>query len=152
MSLKSQEKNMQRLSELLGQDLTYIDGPKECGPNGAKREFLLKGGTFLRALAKDLGFRESKVWSNAAGIGSPGEVYLSGMWSAGNGLFLVVEPIPCINSCVLYRSITKLSDRTSGHSPNNFMSLRDFSSCGYEGLCARLLKMNREAPHYERAA
>ena len=150
MSIKSQEKNMQRLAELLGQDLTYIFGEKESGPNGAKREFLLKGRAFLRALAKDLGFQESDVSSNAAGIGVSGDVSLSGMWSAGNGLCLVLEQPTYTDACALYRTITSLKDYTGGH--NNFMSLHYFTSCGYEAFCAKLRRMNREEAAYERAA
>ena len=49
MSNKSQELNMRRLAALLSQDLSYIGGERECGPNGAKRTFLNVGKTFLRA-------------------------------------------------------------------------------------------------------
>ena len=55
MSVKSQENNMRRLAALLGQDLSYIFGEKESGPNGSKKTFLNVGKVFLRALAKDLG-------------------------------------------------------------------------------------------------
>lgn len=150
MSIKSQEKNMQRLTELLGQDLSYIFGEKESGPNGAKKEFLHKGAAFLRALAKDLGFRESKVSSNPAGIARSGEVYLYGMWGSGNGLFLMLEQMTGLDACVLYRTITDLNDHTGGC--NHFITLREFSACGYETLCAKLQNMHREAPGYERAA
>ena len=51
MSIKSQETNMRRLAGLLSQDLGYIYGEKECGPNGAKKTFLRLGNVFL--LAKD---------------------------------------------------------------------------------------------------
>lgn len=152
MSIKSQEKNMQYLAELLSQDLSYIYGERECGPNGAKKEFLQKGRAFLRALAKDLGFQESNVSSNTAGIACSGEVYLFGMWSAENGLFLTLEQIRGLNACILYRTITDIKDSTGGHSGNNYISLREFSTCGYEALCAKLRGMNREAAGYERAA
>ena len=69
MSHKSQEKNMRKLAELLSQDLGYIWGEKESGPNGAKKQFLNTGRVFLRALAKDLGLMDAKVDSNAGGIG-----------------------------------------------------------------------------------
>lgn len=151
MSIKSQEKNMRYLAELLSQDLSYIWGERECGPNGAKREFLLKGRAFLRALAKDLGFQESKVSSNASGIACSGEVYLFGMWSAENGLFLMLEQMKGMNACVLYRTITDINDSTSGGG-NHFISLREFSTCGYGALCAKLLGMKREDTAHERAA
>lgn len=151
MSIKSQEKNMRDLAELLSQDLTYIWGERECGPNGAKREFLLKGRAFLRALAKDLGFQESKASSNAAGIGSPGDVSLYGMWGPGNGLYLMLEQMRGLDACVLYRTITDINDSTSGGG-NHFISLREFSTCGYEALCAKLRTMDREVLDYGRAA
>ena len=44
--------------------------------------FLNVGKTFLRALAKDLGLRDVKVTSNAAGIAVSGECYLYGMWES----------------------------------------------------------------------
>ena len=39
MSHKSQEKNMHRLADLLGHDLSYIYGARENGPNGNKKVF-----------------------------------------------------------------------------------------------------------------
>ena len=151
MSIQSQEKNMTRLAELLSRDLSYIYGEKEGGPNGAKRECLLKGRAFLRALAKDLGFRESNVSSNAAGIACSGEIYLYGMWGDNNGLLVMLEQMTGMGACVLYRTITDIKDRARGGS-NHFISLRKFSSCGYEALCARLRDMNREVMAHERAA
>lgn len=161
MSIKSQEKNMRRLAELLSQDLSYIYGERESGPNGAKKEFLRTGGAFIRALAKDLGFQEYKVSTNPSGIACSGEIYLSGMWSAGNGLFLSLEQMKGMllswgqmagtDACILYRTITDIKNCTSGGG-NHFITLREFSSCGYEALCAKLREMNREAPGHERAA
>ena len=72
MSNKSQELNMRRLAALLSQDLSYIGGERECGPNGAKRTFLNVGKTFLRALAKDLCLHDVTVRSNAGGIAVSG--------------------------------------------------------------------------------
>lgn len=80
MSNKSQELNMRRLAALLSQDLSYIGGERECGPNGAKRTFLNVGKTFLRALAKDLCLHDVTVRSNAGGIAVSGECCLYGMW------------------------------------------------------------------------
>lgn len=61
MSMKSQQENMRRLHELLSRDLSYIQGERECGPNGAKKAFLNQEKVFLRALAKDLGLRDAVV-------------------------------------------------------------------------------------------
>ena len=55
MSIKSQEANMRKLAGLLSQNLSYVRGERENGPNGVKRTFLNLGKAFLRALAKDLG-------------------------------------------------------------------------------------------------
>ena len=46
MSMKSQENNMRRLAILLKQNLSYIGGERECGPNGAKKAFLNLGKVF----------------------------------------------------------------------------------------------------------
>ena len=53
MSHKSQEKNMRRLAELFSQDLSYIWGENESGPNGAKKQFLNTGRTIFSNI--DLG-------------------------------------------------------------------------------------------------
>ena len=79
MSVQSQQNNMRRLCDLLGRDLGYLHGEREGGPNGAKKTFLHVGRVFLRALAKDLGLRDTVVKSNAAGIGVSGECSLFGM-------------------------------------------------------------------------
>ena len=52
MSNKSQELNMRRLAALLSQDLSYIGGERECGPNGAKRTFLNVGENLPAGLGK----------------------------------------------------------------------------------------------------
>lgn len=87
MSVKSQEKNMRKLAELLGRDLSYLWGDREGGPNGDKKVFLNTGKVFLRALAKDLGLRDAVVRSNAGGIAVSGECTLIGMWES-NGLYV----------------------------------------------------------------
>lgn len=87
MSVKSQENNMRHLAALLGQDLSYCRGDTESGPNGDKKTFLNVGKVFLRALATDLGLRDSKVSSNAGGIAVSGECTLIGMWEDG-GIYI----------------------------------------------------------------
>lgn len=72
MSMKSQENNMRRLAILLKQNLSYIGGERECGPNGAKKAFLNLGKVFLRALAKDLGLRMCVSCPIPAALRSPG--------------------------------------------------------------------------------
>lgn len=150
MPMNTQEKNMRRLSELMGQDLTYIGGPKECGPNGAKKEFLDKGRTFLRAAAKDLGFTESRVTVNPAGIGAPGDVSLYGMWSEGSGVYVMLEPNLCWGDCVLYRTITALNGGKPGD--NRFLSLRAFSNGSYSQFLNLVRSMDRGVTGHGRAA
>ena len=94
MSLKSQEKNMRKLAELLGQDLSYIRGENESGPNGAKKQFLNTGRTFLRALGKDLGLRDVEARSNPGGIAVSGDCSLIGMWQT-NGLYVQLSQLCC---------------------------------------------------------
>ena len=87
MSMKSQENNMRRLADLLSQDLSYIGGERECGPNGAKKTFLNLGKVFLRALAKDLGLRDARITSDPGGIAVSGGCTLIGMWE-NNGIYI----------------------------------------------------------------
>ena len=143
MSVKSQQANMKRLAQLLSKPLGYIYGERESGPNGAKAEFHAKGRAFLRALAKDMGFVEYKVFSNYAGIAVSGEVCLYGMWPEGKGLMLWLER-PCIGSdAVLYRSIRDMDDQTGGR--NHFMSLSVLRSEDYQLFTSRLLRLRQEA-------
>lgn len=130
MSIQSQEANMRKLANLLDQNLSYIWGGRESGPNGAKRTFLRLGKVFLRALAKDLGLQDVRVMSNSGGIAVSGECYLHGMW-VDSGIFICIEQ-PCIGDKVLlYRTIRTIKD-TSGY--NRYLSLRDLRELSYEHL------------------
>ena len=102
MSNKSQELNMRRLAALLSQDLSYIGGERECGPNGAKR-------TFLNAVS--------------------GECCLYGMWE-NNGIFIEISQSCCSwVGPVLYRTIRNAHDHKGGHS--RYLSLNDLKKCSY---------------------
>ena len=149
MSFQSQENNMRRLTELLSHDLGYIWGERESGPNGAKKTFLNVGKAFLRALAKDLGLRDAKVTSNAAGIAVSGECYLSGMWE-DSGIHICIEQ-PCFmgENVLLYRTIRSLKDHKGGR--NNYISRRELARMSYADLMNRLLAVRKEVSH-ERAA
>ncbi len=150
MSVKSQENNMRRLLDLLSQDLGYIWGDRESGPNGAKKTFLNLGKVFLRALAKDLGLRDVKVMSNAGGIAVSGECYLYGMWRT-NGLFMCIEqPVGGGQDVILYRSIRDLNDHKGGY--NHYIRLNELRTLSYEDMLSRLLEMNKGGAVYERAA
>lgn len=141
---------MRRLASLLSQDLAYILGERECGPNGAKRTFLNLGKVFLRALAKDLGLRDVKVMSNAGGIAVSGECYLYGMWRT-NGLFMCIQQ-PCRGGqdVILYRSIRDLEDHKGGY--NHYIHLDELGTLSYEEILARLSSLNKGGLANERAA
>lgn len=149
MSHKSQEKNMRKLAALLSQDLSYIWGERESGPNGAKKQFLNMGKVFLRALAKDLGLREVTVSSNPGGIAVSGECRLIGMWQ-GNGLFVQFSQ-PCCQgeNVMLYRTIRHSKDYTGGR--NLYLTCRDLAEMSYPDLLFLLAALREEGAH-ERAA
>lgn len=148
MSIKSQENNMRRIGELLGKDLSNIDGEKECGPNGDKKLFLHIGRVFLRALAKDLGLHNATVISNAAGLATSGECCLTGMWGEG-GVYVCLSQFTYGGNAVLYRSVRNSRDHKGGC--NHFLSYADFSRMSYTELLGGLLALRKEAP-YELAA
>lgn len=149
MSDKSQEANMRKLADLMGQDLSYIWGEKERGPNGAKRKFLNVGRTFLRGLAKDLGLRDYKVTSNAGGIAVSGECILMGLWEEG-GIYLNLSQPACGGGQVAYyRTIRHLKDYTGGY--NHWLTRDDLETFSYERLLFTLSALRR-VKTYERAA
>lgn len=149
MSVKSQESNMSRLVDLLGQDLGYIWGEKESGPNGAKRTFLNVGRTFLRALAKDLCLRDYKVTSNAGGIAASGDCTLMGMWESGGIYINLSQPVCGGDRVMLYRTIRHMKDYTGGY--NRWLTRRDLATLSYEGLLSTLSALRKDQG-YERAA
>ncbi len=140
---------MRRLAGLLSQDLSYIWGERESGPNGAKKQFLNTGKTFLRALAKDLGLQEVSVSSNAAGIGESGDCTLMGMWHT-NGLHVTLSQF-CSDrdSVLLYRTIRHSKDYQGGR--NLYLTRRDLAEMSYPDLLFLLAALREEGVH-ERAA
>ena len=150
MSVKSQENNMRRLAALLGQDLSYIFGEKESGPNGSKKTFLNVGKVFLRALAKDLGLREVTVSSNAGGIAVSGECTLIGMWENG-GIYVCIEQPACGRENVLYyRTVRHSRDFKGGY--NHFLTRSDLKKWSYGQLLDTLSVLRKDGCTYERAA
>lgn len=149
MSHKSQEKNMRKLAELLGQDLSYIRGENESGPNGAKKQFLNTGRTFLRALGKDLGLRDAEAHSDPGGIAVSGDCILIGMWQT-NGLYVHLSQ-PCCDRerVLLYRTVRHSKDYTGGRSL--YLTRRDLAEMSYPDLLF-LLAAVREEGGYDRAA
>ena len=148
MSFESQQKNMRRMAKLLENDLGYIWGEKESGPNGDKKGFLRLGKVFLRALAEDLGLREVKVTSNAGGIAVSGECSLYGMWESG-GIYVCIGQFCGGKDVVLYRSIRHINDHKGGY--NNFVTMRELSCMSYQQMVKLLLRLRKDAA-YERAA
>jgi hypothetical protein len=142
VSIKTQEKHMRRLAELTSQDLSYIGGERESGPNGAKREFLNTGKTFLRALAKDLGFRESRVSDNPGGIGVGGDVLLMGMWREGNGIYVVIRGENDFLPPVMCRTIRHMKDFTGG---NNQWMEKDILRGYYQQMVKEFLAFKEDA-------
>lgn len=150
MSVKSQEKNMRKLAELLSRDLGYIWGEKEDGPNGNKKVFLNTGKAFLRALAKDLGLRDVKVTASPGGIAVSGSCSLIGMWE-DNGIHIQISQ-SCFGADddVLYRAVQHSRDYTGGQ--NHWLTRRDFAQMSYGQLLGAFLSLRKEAGSYGRAA
>lgn len=148
MSVKSQETNMRRLADLLSQDLSYIWGERECGPNGAKKTFLNLGKVFLRALSKDLGLRDAKVTSNPGGIAVSGECSLIGMWG-DNGIYIQLSrPNYDPQRVLLYRTVRHTKDYTGGH--NHFLLLNDLRELSYSELLDTFSALRKEGGAHER--
>lgn len=150
MSIQSQENHMRKLARLLSNDLGYIWGERESGPNGAKKEFLNTGKAFLRTLAQDLRFRDAKVTGNAAGIAVSGACYLTGMWRKGSGLHICLEQ-PCFltENVLCYRSVRTMQDHEGGC--NHYIRRAELETMSYLQFLERLGRMHREYA-YERAA
>lgn len=147
MSVKSQENNMHRLADLLSQDLGYIGGEQECGPNGDKRTFLNLGKVFLRALSKDLGLRDVKVTSNPGGIAVSGDCSLIGMWE-NNGLYINLSQFCGGKYVLLYRTTRNIRDYSGGH--NNYLTLGELQNLSYPALLDKLSALRKEGGAHER--
>ena len=143
MSIKSQQQNMKTIHSLVSQDLGYIHGERESGPNGAKKVFHTKSAAFLRTLGNDLGFEEFKVTNNHGGIAVSGEITLMGMWSDGNGLYFQLDqPLQPFNA-FLYRGITHMKDYSGGK--NQWLDCSLFKAGDYERLIDTVLELRTTA-------
>ena len=152
MSVKSQENNMRRLAELLSQNLGYIEGERECGPNGDKRTFLNLGKVFLRALSKDLGLRDAKVTSTPGGIAVSGDCSLIGMWE-NNGIYVTLSQFCSGKYVLLFRTARNIRDYSGGH--NNYLTLNDLRNLPYPALLEKLSTLRKEGgipERFDRAA
>ena len=141
MSMQSQKKNMKTIHGLLSQNLGYIFGERESGPNGTKKQFHTKSAAFLPALGKHLGFRECKVMNNYGGIAVSGEVTLMGMWSEGNGLYVQLSQSSMGWQSFLYRQISHMKDYTGGR--NQWLPADMFASGKYAELVDTLLALRK---------
>lgn len=138
---------MRRLADLLSQDLSYIGGERECGPNGAKKTFLNLGKVFLRALAKDLGLRDAKVTSNPAGIAVSGDCTLIGMWGS-SGIYIDLSQSCGGKYVALYRTVRNIRDHTGGH--NRFLTPEDLRKLSYSELLEMFGALRKEGGIHER--
>lgn len=143
MSVQSQEKNMKHIYSLVSQNLGYIYGDLENGPNGAKKQFHTKAAAFLRALGRDLRFQRFKVTNNYGGIAVSGEITLIGMWEEGNGLYLQISQPAAGRQEFLYRHISHMKDYTGGR--NQWVSLSIFADGKYAELSGVLLALRKAA-------
>jgi hypothetical protein len=150
MSIKSQQQNMKTIHSLVSQDLGYIYGERESGPNGAKKQLLSKSAAFLRALGNDLGLKEFKVTTNPGGIAVSGDVTLKGMWSEGNGLYLQISQTLMTPPDFLYRHITSLKDNNGGI--NQWLPCSLFKTGEYERIIETVLELRTTAKEAERRA
>lgn len=149
MSMQSQKKNMKTIHGLVSQNLGYIFGERESGPNGAKKQFHTKTASFLRAFGRDLGFQECKVTNNYGGIAVSGEITLMGMWREGNGLYLQLSQSAMGWQSFLYRQISHMKDYTGGR--NQWLPTELFASEKYAELMDILLalrKLSKEEAEY----
>jgi len=148
MSIQSQKKNMKAIHGLLSQDLGYIHGERESGPNGAKKEFHTKSAAFMRALGNDLGLQEFKVHKNYVGIAVSGEITLMGMWSEGNGVYFELTQNIFGSKDFLYRHMTHMKDHSSG--ANRWLDYGLFAIADYEGLLDALFELRNPSDEVNR--
>lgn len=141
MSMQSQEKSMKIIHSLVSQNLGYIFGERESGPNGAKKQFHTKSAAFLRALGRDLGFQKCKVTNNYGGIAVSGEITLMGMWSEGSGLYLQLSQSAIGWQSFLYRQISNMKDYTGER--NQWLPAELFASGKYVELMDILLSLRK---------
>ena len=140
MSVKTQEKKMRELAELLGHEPGYLSGSYE--QPGPKQTFLNTGRAFLRALAKDLSLTDYKVSVNPAGIAVSGDSTLIGMWET-NGIYIDVSDFCGLNDAILYRTVRHMKDYVGGQ--NRYIRRSELTVMGYRELLNLLSALRKEA-------
>ena len=149
MSIQSQQNNMIRLHELLKEDLGFIAGERERGPNGAKKTFLHVGKVFLRALAKDLGLRDAVIKSNPGGMAVSGDCSLCGMWE-NNGIYICISQFGGGGeSVILYRAICNRKDCSGRY--NHYFQLSDLKAMNYKQLLYQFSSLRRDYAYAQAA-
>jgi len=141
MSLKSQQANMKAIYSLVSQNLSYIHGESETGPNGAKKQFHTKSAAFLRALGRDLGLKEFTVSKNYGGIAESGEITLMGLWSEGNGVYFQLSQSVAGRNDFLYRHIAHTEDYSGGS--NQWLNCDLFKDGDNEAVLDTLLALRK---------
>ena len=142
MSIRTQTANMKALAELLSQDLGYIFGERESGPNGAKCLFHTKARAFLTGLRKDLGIVGWKIRTNKAGIAVSGEVTLRGLWEIGNGLRVELTQDLAYGNVMFVGPIIGLDDYASGYAVS--FTLETLRKADYASLILDLLAFKED--------
>ena len=116
---------------------------------GLRRGFC-EGAVFFRALAKDLGFTESNVSVNKAGIAVSGEVCLYGMWGEGNGLFIELSQMNIKGACIMYRTISDIGGKKCGN--NQFLPITTLMIGDYKSLLRAFLAYRNQSNASTKAA
>ena len=140
MSVKTQEKKMRELADLLGHEPGYLSGSHE--QPGPKQTFLNTGRAFLRALAKDLSLTDYKVSVNPAGIAVSGDSTLIGMWET-NGIYIDISEFLGAKTALLYRTVRHMKDYVGGK--NRYIRRSELTVMGYRELLNLLSALRKEA-------
>ena len=132
MSIKSQERNMRRIADLLDKELSYNEENKS--------EFLNKSRTFLRNLGKDLGLSDMKVSIIQGGIAVSGDCTLIGVWG-NTGIYICISKF-LFGDAILYREARHTKDYAYG--TNRYIRQQDLRYLSYQQLLSILLALKSE--------
>lgn len=129
MSIKSQERNMRRIADLLDKELSYNEDNK--------KEFLNKSRAFLRNIGKDLGLSDVKVGITQGGISVSGDCTLIGVW-ADTGIYICISNFS-FGEAILYREARHMKDYAYG--TNRYIRQQDLRDLSYQQLLSILLAL-----------
>lgn len=109
----------------------------------AKEEFKRSGQAAMKALAKELPFKQMEVHFNPGGIAVSGDLSLHGMFEDGRGIYIHVSQHCWDGSKVscYCRAITSMKDYTGKR--NNW--LKDTDLLDIDGLKQTLINVSKEA-------